>query len=179
MAVYVHCVYVPQLSYPLICWWTSRLLPRLGYYKQCCNQHWGTRVSFNSGFLGVYAQQWDCWVKWYMEFRKMVMITLYIRQQKRHRCIEQSFGLCGRGRGWDDLGEWHWNTYNIICETNRQTRFDAWYRMLRAGALGWPRGMVLGGRWEGGFRMGNTCAPLADSCWCMAKPIQYCKIISL
>ena len=32
---------------------------------------------------------------------------LYARQQKRHRCIEQSFGLCGRGRGWDDLGEWH------------------------------------------------------------------------
>ena len=30
----------------------------------------------------------------------MVMITLYVRQQKRHRCIEQSFGLCGRGRGW-------------------------------------------------------------------------------
>ena len=29
-----------------------------------------------------------------MEFRKMVMITLYARQQKRHRCIEQSFGLC-------------------------------------------------------------------------------------
>ena len=24
---------------------------------------------------------------------------------KRHRCIEQSFELCGRGRGWDDLGE--------------------------------------------------------------------------
>ena len=38
-------------------------------------------------------------------FRKMVMIILYARQQKRHRCIEQSFGLCGRGRGWDDLGE--------------------------------------------------------------------------
>ena len=33
----------------------------------------------------------------YMEFKKMVMITLYARQQKRHRCIEQSFGLCGRG----------------------------------------------------------------------------------
>ena len=24
----------------------------------------------------------------YMEFRKMVMMTLYARQQKRHRCIE-------------------------------------------------------------------------------------------
>ena len=31
-----------------------------------------------------------------MEFRMMVKITLYVRQQKRHRCIEQSFGLCGR-----------------------------------------------------------------------------------
>ena len=43
----------------------------------------------------------------YMEFRKMVMITLYASQQNRHRCIAQSFGLYGRGRGWDDLGEWH------------------------------------------------------------------------
>ena len=57
--VIFHCVYVPQLSYPFIWWWTSRLLPCPGYYKQCCGEHWGTRVSFNSGFLGVYAQQWD------------------------------------------------------------------------------------------------------------------------
>ena len=111
-----------------------------------------------------------------MEFRKMVMITLYARQQKRHRCIEQSFGLCGRGRGWEDLGEWHWNMYNIIYEMNRQSKFNAWYWLLRAGALGWPREMVWGGRREGGFRMGNTCTPLADACWCMAKPIQYCKV---
>ena len=36
--------------------------------------------------------------------------------------------------------------------------------------------------WEGegrGFRMGNTSTPVADSCQCMAKPIQYCKVISL
>ena len=32
-----------------------------------------------------------------MEFRKMVTTTLYARQQKTHRCIEQSFGLCGAG----------------------------------------------------------------------------------
>ena len=43
----------------------------------------------------------------YMEFRKMVTITLYARQQKRDRCIEQSFGLCGRGRGQGDMVEWH------------------------------------------------------------------------
>ena len=29
----------------------------------------------------------------------MVTKTLYARQQKRHRYIEQSFGLCGRGMG--------------------------------------------------------------------------------
>ena len=28
----------------------------------------------------------------------------------------------------------------------------------------------------GGFRMGNTCTPLVDACWCMAKPIQYFKV---
>ena len=48
----------------------------------------------------------------------MLTITLCTRQQKRHWCIEQSFGLCGRGRGWDDLEEWHWNMYNIIYEMN-------------------------------------------------------------
>ena len=35
--------------------------------------------------------------------------------------------------------------------------------------------------WDGegggrGFRMGNTCTPMVDSCQCVAKPIQYCKV---
>ena len=41
----------------------------------------------------------------YMEFRKMVTMTLYVRQQKRHIYKEQTFVLCGRRRGWDDLRE--------------------------------------------------------------------------
>ena len=104
----------------------------------------------------------------------MVMITLYVRQQKRHRCIEQSFGLCGRGRGWDDLGEWHWNMYNIICEINRHSRFDAWYRMLGAGALGWPRGMVWGRRWERSSGWGTCVHPW----WIhVAKSLQSCPTL--
>ena len=55
----------------------------------------------------------------------MVTITLYARQQKRHRCKEQSFGLCGRRQGWDDLREQHRNLYIIKCETDRQSRVDA------------------------------------------------------
>ena len=90
-----------------------------------------------------------------MEFRKMVTITLCTRQQKRHWCIEQSFGLCGRGRGWDDLGESHWNMYNTLYETSRQSRFDAQYWMLGAVALGRPRGMVWGGRREEGSGWGT------------------------
>ena len=78
-----------------------------------------------------------------MEFRKMVTITLYTRQQKETLMYS---GLCGRGRGWDDLGEWHWNMNNIIYEMSHQSRFNARYWMLGAGALGWPRGMVRGGR---------------------------------
>ena len=58
--VIFHGVYVPQLPYPFICWWGSRLLPCPGYYKQCCNEQWGASVSFRFGFLGVYAQKRYC-----------------------------------------------------------------------------------------------------------------------
>ena len=37
----------------------------------------------------------------------------------------------------------------------------------------------MGREVEGGFRMGNTCTHVADSCQCMTKPIQYCIVISL
>ena len=48
-----------------------------GYSKQCCDEHWGTRASFNSGFLGVYTQQWDCWVirQFYIQF--VFFLTFY------------------------------------------------------------------------------------------------------
>ena len=55
----------------------------------------------------------------------MVTVTLCARQKKRHRCIEQIFGLYRRMRGWDDLREPHRNMYIIKCETYRQPRLDA------------------------------------------------------
>ena len=45
--------------------------------------------------------------------------------------------------------------YNIIYEMSRQSRFDARYWMLGAGALGRPRGMVQGGRREEGSGCGR------------------------
>ena len=45
--------------------------------------------------------------------------------------------------------------YNIIYEMSHQSRFDARYWMLGAGALGRPRGRVRGGRREEGSGWGT------------------------
>ena len=45
--------------------------------------------------------------------------------------------------------------YIVIYEMNCQSRFNAGYRMLGAGALGLPRGMVWGGIREGGSGSGT------------------------
>ena len=45
--------------------------------------------------------------------------------------------------------------YNIMYEMTRQSRFDAQYWMLGAGALGRPRGRVWGGRREEGSGWGT------------------------
>jgi len=69
--------------------------------------------------------------------------------------------------------------YITICEIDLQSRFEAWDRVLRAGALGWPWGMGWGGRWEGisggGTRV-HQWLICVDVWW---KPLQYCKEISL
>ena len=38
--VIFHCVCVQWNPYPFLCQWTFRLLPCLGYCKQCRNEHW-------------------------------------------------------------------------------------------------------------------------------------------
>ena len=113
-----------------------------------------------------------------MEFRKKVMITLYVREQKRHRCIEKSFRLCGRGREG-----MIWENGIKTCIISYKIRIASPGSMQDTGSLElvhWddPEGWYGegGGR---GFRMGNTCIPVADSYQYMAKPLQYCKVISL
>ena len=100
----------------------------------------------------------------YMEFRKMVMKTLYARQQERPGCIEQSFGLCGRGvrAGWYgrmalkcvNYHMWNQSPVQVCC--------------MIQDARGWCTGMT---QRDG---VGNTCTPMVYSSQCMAKPIQCC-----
>ena len=54
--VIFHCLYAPHLLYSFICQWTFRLLSYPGYCQQGCNEHWGTCIFLNYGFLRVYAQ---------------------------------------------------------------------------------------------------------------------------
>ena len=97
-------------------------------------------------------------------------MTLYARQQKMHRYKEQTFGLCGRRRGWDVSREQHRNMYTIKGETDHQPRLDAWDRVLRAGALGWPWGMGWGGRWEGCSGWGTHVHPWLTHVTVWQKP---------
>ena len=83
-----------------------------------------------------------------MEFRKMVMITLYAKQKKRHRCTEQTFGLRGRRQGWDVSREQQQNMYIIYSETDHQPRLDAWDK--RSDLVHWEDLGGSGG--EGGGR---------------------------
>ena len=93
----------------------------------------------------------------------MVTITLYARQQKRHRCIEQSFGLCGESEGgmiWEHGIE--------TCIISYVKRINSLGSMQDRDAWGWCTGMTqrdgMGREVGGGFRIGNTCTPVADSC---------------
>ena len=183
-------------------------------------------------------------------------MTLYVRQQKRQRDKQQTFGLSDRSWGWDDLREQHWTMYitcemwcvcpavellglytvlhsgytspglmhetgcsGPVCHDNPETAKETqmyktvfwtlwekarvgWYERIalkhvyyhmrnrspvqvwcmRQDAWGWCTGMTqkdgMGREVGRGFRRRNTCTPMADSCQCMAKPLQYCKVIS-
>ena len=77
--------------------------------------------------------------------------TLKTSSKKRHRCIEQSFGLRGRGRGWDD-----WENGIETCIISYKKRIASPGSMQYTGSLGlvqWddPEGWYG----EGGGRQGS------------------------
>ena len=104
----------------------------------------------------------------------MVMITLYAKQKKRHRCNRTDFGtLLEKAR--------------VECSERtalKQVYYQGWNsrcrrQMLRAGALGRPRGMGWEGRWKGGSGSGTHVNPWLIHVNIWQKPLQYCKVISL
>ena len=79
-----------------------------------------------------------------MEFRKIVTITLYARQQKRHRCIEQSLDSVGEGKGgmiWENGIE----TY-ILSYVKRITNLGSMHETGCSGLVHWDDPEGWGGR---------------------------------
>ena len=111
-----------------------------------------------------------------MEFRKMGMITLYAKQKKRHRCTEQTFGLCGRRRGWDVSRE----QYAYYLWWNRSpAQVGCMRQVLGPGALGRPRGIGWRGRWEWGLGWGIHVTPWLIHVSVWQNPLQCCEVIRL
>ena len=71
---------------------------------------------------------------------------------------------------------WGMTLKHVYYHIRNESPVQLWYRVLGSSALGWLGGMVLEVGWEGVFRMGNTCMPMVGSCWCVAEPIQNCKV---
>ena len=67
--------------------------------------------------------------------------------------------------------------YIIIGERHHQSRFSAWDRVLRVGALGWPWGMRWEGRWKGNSGWGTHVHLWLIHVNIWQKPLQYCKVI--
>ena len=103
------------------------------------------------------------------------MITLYARQQKRHRCKEQFLDSVGEGEGgmiWENGIE--------TCILSCKKLIASLGSIQDTGFLGlvhWddPERWYGegGGRGVQSWELMYTCG---GSCQCMEKPIQYCKV---
>ena len=107
----------------------------------------------------------------------MVMITLYAKQKKRHRCTEQTWTLWKKARVgcFERTALKHvyylgWNRSPAQVGCMRQ--------VFGPGALGRPR-IGWRGRWEGGSGWGIHVNPWLIHVNVWQKPLQYCKVISL
>ena len=113
-----------------------------------------------------------------MEFRKMVTITLYAKQKKRHMYRTDFWTLREKAR--------------VGCfkrTSSKHVYYQGWNRspaqvgcmrqVLGPGALGRPRGIGWRGRWEVRSGWGIHVYPWLIHVNVWQKPLQYCKVISL
>ena len=112
-----------------------------------------------------------------MEFKKMVIITLYAKQKETQMYRTDFWTL--------------WEKARVGCSERtalKQVYYQGWNRpdhvgcmrqVLRAGALGWPRQMGWRGRREGGSGWETHVNPLLIHVNVWQKPLQYCKVFSL
>ena len=73
-----------------------------------------------------------------------------------------------------------WENGIETCILSCKKRITSLCSVQTQDAWGWCIGMIqrddMGWEVGGGFRIGNSCTPVVDSCQCTAKPMQYCKV---
>ena len=113
-----------------------------------------------------------------MEFRKMVMITLYAKHKETQMYRTDFWTLwekarlgCFKRTAWKHIYYLGWNRSPAQVGCMRQ--------VLGPGALGRPRGIGWRGTWEGGSGWGIHVNPRLIHVNVWQKPLQYCKVISL
>ena len=105
--------------------------------------------------------------------------TTYMQNRKRNTDVQNRLlDSVGEGEG----GMFQENSIETyILSRVKQITSPGW--MHETSARTWCTGNTQRDRVErevgGGIGMGNTCISMADSCQCMTKPLQYCKVISL
>ena len=69
-------------------------------------------VHIHNGVLAIKMNTFESVLMRWMKLESIIQSEITQKEKHqysilmhRHRCIDQSFGLCGRGQGWDDLGE--------------------------------------------------------------------------
>ena len=101
-----------------------------------------------------------------MEFRKIVTITLYAKQKKRHRCTEQTFGLCRLWLLTISLRQTLWGNWQSLLNPGEE-----WY-LKPPGKTWWPKGH---GGLElvpfHGFKSMCVCAKMLQSCLTLWDPM--------
>ena len=141
---------------------------------------------------------WDFYISWNLRFsgleKKHIpqLSTLYFRYQLPHVCFSKSYKcnviFLPRVHKKEHhhlriffLSFFFFFFLSRLLSRVKQITSPGW--MHETSAQGWCTGKTQRNRVDremgGGIGMGNTCKPMADSCWCMTKPLQYCKVISL
>ena len=113
-----------------------------------------------------------------MEFKKMVMITLYAKQKRDTAVQNKPLDSVGEGEGgmlWEN------STETSILSRVKQIASPGW--MHDTSARAWCTGKTqrdeMGREAGGGIGMGTHVTPWLIHVNVWQKPLQYCKVISL
>ena len=113
-----------------------------------------------------------------MEFKKMVMITLYAKQKRDTDVQNKPLDSVGEG---EDGMLWENSTETSILSRVKQIASPGW--MHDTSARAWCTGKTqrdeMGREAGGGIGMGTHVTPWLIHVNVWQKPLQYCKVISL